>query len=251
MLCELVDLFDEPFRLVKIWAVVSLMMLLVIFASSGLVFYHLYWPSKVTYDKWRYKSNPVYPPVEKVRDEIMQMLKGMVCSAIFPSLSLYFANTSLSQTFCGWGGYSLSYHIMTTFVVWLGSDFFEFFYHRLGHVDFRFWKQVRWILQLLNRNKKSDTQSPFQHKHHHVFFNPSPFAVIADEWADQLMRSSPLFFIPLLMPVNMDMLFITYAAFFYFYGVYLHSGHELESLSAHNAYFNTSFQVMLLSKVTA
>ena len=153
MLCELVDLFDEPFRLVKIWAVVSLMMLLVIFASSGLVFYHLYWPSKVTYDKWRYKSNPVYPPVEKVRDEIMQMLKGMICSAIFPSLSLYFANTSLSQTFCGWGGYSLSYHIMTTFVVWLGSDFFEFFYHRLGHVDFRFWKQVRWILQLLHRNK--------------------------------------------------------------------------------------------------
>ena len=86
--------------------------------------------------------------------------------------------------------------------------------------------------------------SIFQHKHHHVFFNPSPFAVIADEWADQLMRSSPLFVIPLLMPVNMDMLFITYAAFFYFYGVYLHSGHELESLSAHNAYFNTSFQVL-------
>ena len=108
---------------------------------------------QVTFEKWRYKSNPVYPPVEKVRDEIMQMLKGMICSAIFPSLSLYFANTSLSQTFCGWGGYSLSYHIMTTFVVWLGSDFFEFFYHRLGHVDFRFWKQVRWILQLLHRNK--------------------------------------------------------------------------------------------------
>ena len=247
MLCELVEVFDEPFRLVKIWAAVSLMMLLVIFASSGLVFYHLYWPSKVTYDKWRFKSNPVYPPVEKVRDEIMQMLKGMICSAIFPSLSLYFANTSLSQTFCGWGGYSLSYHVMTTFVVWLGSDFFEFFYHRLGHVDFRFWKQVRWqlkygILQLLEI-------LIFQHKHHHVFFNPSPFAVIADEWADQLMRSSPLFVIPLLMPVNMDMLFITYAAFFYFYGVYLHSGHELESLSAHNAYFNTSFQVLWSSNI--
>ena len=57
------------------------------------------------------------------------------------------------------------------------------------------------------------------------------------------MRSAPLFVIPLLMPVNMDMLFFTYAIFFYFYGVYLHSGHELESLSAHNKYFNTSFQV--------
>ena len=40
----------------------------------------------------------------------------------------------------------------------------------------------------------------------------------------------------------MDMLFFTYAIFFYFYGVYLHSGHELEWLSAHNRYFNTSFQ---------
>lgn len=70
-------------------------------------------------------------------------------------------------------------------------------------------------------------------------------AVIADEWVDQLMRSSPLFVIPLVMPVNMDMLFITYAIFFYFYGVYLHSGHELESLSAHNPYFNTSFQVII------
>ena len=47
----------------------------------------------------------------------------------------------------------------------------------------------------------------------------------------------------------MDMLFITYAAFFYFYGVYLHSGHELESLSAHNAYFNTSFQVPFLKLI--
>ncbi len=37
-----------------------------------------------------------------------------------------------------------------------------------GHVDFRFWKQ---------------------HKHHHVFYNPSPFSVIADEWVDQVTNS--------------------------------------------------------------
>jgi len=36
-----------------------------------------------------------------------------------------------------------------------------------GHVDFRFWKQ---------------------HKHHHVFYNPSPFSVIADEWVDQVKK---------------------------------------------------------------
>ena len=62
-------------------------------------------------------------------------------------------------------GYSLSYHIASAAVVWIGSDFYEFAYHRLGHISFSFWKQ---------------------HKHHHVFFNPSPFAVIADEWIDQV-----------------------------------------------------------------
>ena len=62
-------------------------------------------------------------------------------------------------------GYSLSYHIASAAVVWIGSDFYEFAYHRLGHISFPFWKQ---------------------HKHHHVFFNPSPFAVIADEWIDQV-----------------------------------------------------------------
>ena len=91
-----------------------------------------------------FQSNPAYPPVEKVRDEIIQMLKGMACSAIFPALSLYCAikDNGLSKAFCGWGGWGLQYHLFSMFVIWLGSDFYEFAYHRLGHVDFRFWKQV-------------------------------------------------------------------------------------------------------------
>ena len=58
----------------------------------------------------------------------------------------------------------------------------------------------------------------------------------------KFFRSTPLFVIPLLMPCNIDLLFFIYATFFYFYGVYLHSGHELPGLSAHNPYINTSFQ---------
>jgi Delta7-sterol 5-desaturase len=56
------------------------------------------------------------------------------------------------------------------------------------------------------------------HKHHHVFYNPSPFAVIADEWMDQFIRATPLLFLPMITPVNMDLLFGTYAVFFYGYG---------------------------------
>jgi len=222
MLCELLP-FTDPglLGLVQIWLAISSSAFLTIMLSSGAVFYWLYWPSNVTYEKWRYKSNPNFPSVEKVREEIVTMVKGLCCSAILPSLSIYLLNTPYTQGFCGWGGYSLSYHVFSLVVLWVGSDFYEFSYHRLGHVSFPFWKH---------------------HKHHHVFYNPSPFAVIADEWIDQFMRSLPVLAIPLLMPVNLDALFITYLFCFYFYGIYLHSGYEWESLSAHNRYINTSFQ---------
>ena len=42
----------------------------------------------------------------------------------------------------------------------------------------------------------------------------------------------------------MDLLFFTYGAFFYFYGVYLHCGYELEYPDAHHPILNTSFQHM-------
>jgi len=99
--------------------------------------------------------------------------------------------------------------------------FFEFAYHLLGHSDIKFWQH---------------------HRHHHVFYNPSPFSVIADEPVDQLFRASPLLVIPLLMPVNMDLLFIQYGLFFYTYGVYLHCGYEHSFISPHNGVINTSFQ---------
>ena len=65
--------------------------------------------------------------------------------------------SSWSKALCGWGDYTWQYHLATFIGVWVVSDFYEFFYHRMGHVDFRFWQQ---------------------HKHHHVFYNPSPFSVI-------------------------------------------------------------------------
>ena len=57
---------------------------------------------------------------------------------------------------------------------------------------------------------------------------------IADEWVDQFMRSLPLLVIPMIIPVNMDLLFMQYGMFFYVYGVYLHWGYEHPKLSSHN-----------------
>ena len=66
--------------------------------------------------------------------------------------------------------------------------------------------------------------------------------MIADDLLDQLIRSAPLLLIPLIMPINMDLLFLTYGAFFYGYGVYLHWGFELRYPDAHHPWINTSFQ---------
>jgi lathosterol oxidase len=93
-----------------------------------------------------------------------------------------------SQAYCGLPGeHGWNHLILSFFVIWIGTDFWEFAYHRLGHSFNSFWTI---------------------HRHHHVFYNPSPFAVIADEYIDQFVRSAPLVLFPLVMPINMDLLFI-------------------------------------------
>ncbi|XRB03643.1 hypothetical protein NFJ02_18g29980 [Pycnococcus provasolii] len=35
-----------------------------------------------------------------------------------------------------------------------------------------------------------------RHRHHHVFSNPSPFAVLADDYLDQCVRAAPMLVLP-------------------------------------------------------
>jgi len=174
-----------------------------------------------SFESWRFKSNPKYPSPEKVRDEILTMLKGSVAATLCPSLALFFAQKGYSQAYCGFSEYGIGYTVLTFLLTWIVSDFYEFFYHRQGHTKPELWKI---------------------HKGHHQFYNPSPFAVIADEYVDQFVRSIPLLLIPIIMPINMDMLFLQYGLFFYGYGVYLHLGFELEYPDAHHSWLNTAFQ---------
>jgi len=168
-----------------------------------------------------YKSNPIYPSADKVRDEIIQTLKGVASAALCPALSLWMNENNYAQGYCGMGEYSWGWLVSSFFIVWLSTDFYEFYYHRLGHLT-----NFGWV----------------QHKHHHVFFNPSPYSVIADEYVDQFVRSLPLVIFPMIMPINMDLMYFTFGFFFYGYGVALHSGHELSFLSSHNYWINTPFQ---------
>ena len=205
MLCELHGLLGSNFLFT--WALLSVLGLFSMLFFSGSVFAAYYW--RPTFEQWQRKINPAFPPPSKVRDEILQTLKSLVVSTLCPAASLYLAQTGrVSKAYCGVdeaAGRGLAHQALCFFAIWITCDFFEFFYHYLGH---RF--KVLWE----------------QHKSHHVFFNPSPFAVIADDAPDQFVRSSPLLFIPLLFPVNIDLLFGVFILFFYGYGTVLHWGFE-------------------------
>ena len=53
MLCEVAEFAGNS--LVGIWMTINALMIVSIFASSFSCFYYLYWPSMVSYEKWRYK----------------------------------------------------------------------------------------------------------------------------------------------------------------------------------------------------
>jgi lathosterol oxidase len=218
MLCELHNVLGSNFLLT--WLLLSISGIFAVAFFSGSVFLSYY--SNPTYQQWKRKINPEYPTPEKVRSEILQTLKGLAIATICPALSLYLAQNGQSKAFCGvTEHYGIGYNLASFVLIWIVSDFYEFFYHHLGHRFMLLWDQ---------------------HKAHHHFFNPSPFAVIADDAIDQFVRSAPLLIFPLLVPINIDILFGTFAVFFYGYGTVLHWGYESEYLSAHNKFINSSYE---------
>jgi len=215
MLCEI----QTWGNFLSTWLILSIAGLVAMFIMSGSLFWKYY--MNPTFESWRYKSNPKYPEPEKVRDEILLMLKGLYSSTFCPALALFLSQHGYSQAYCGVENYGVGYLIGSFFFTWIFTDFWEFYYHRQGHTRVAFWNN---------------------HRFHHQFYNPSPFAVISDEWVDQFARSLPLLILPLMMPINMDMLFLQYGVFFYGYGCYLHWGFELDSIDAHHPWINTAFQ---------
>lgn len=201
------------------WAALTVLAFGLTMVMSGVLFRLYYWAP--TYETWQFKSNPAFPKPAMVRREILQMLKGIFVATLCPAAALHLVDSGWSKAYGGLGGYGWGWLAASFVIVWVGSDLYEFLYHRLGHSVPFWWRQ---------------------HKHHHVFFNPSPFSVIADDYVDQLLRSVPLLVFPLVMPINMDLLFFTYGGFFYAYGVYLHWGYELAWPDAHHPWLNTAFQ---------
>lgn len=174
-----------------------------------------------TYDKWLVKTNRNYPSPEIVRSEIWKSAKGVISVTLSPTLALYLAKIDYgSKAYCGlekgW-----EHELGQFFLLFLLVDFYEWGYHYCGHTFDRLWNI---------------------HKPHHRYHNPTPWAVIADDAPDEIVRGAPLFIIPMLMPVNLELLFLQFILVFNFYGTLIHTGIDYEYLPIHGQkWLNTPY----------
>lgn len=195
---------------------------------SGSLFYCYY--GNPTFESWQYKSNPKFPSPLLVKKEIIHMLKGLSVATLCPAFSLVSSRAGLSKGYCGEAEPSNLPLLWQALLIFFFTDLYEYIYHCFGHAFTFFW-QV--------------------HRHHHRFYNPSPFAVIADEYLDQFVRTWPMIILPAITPINIDLLFVIFATLFYGYGVYLHWGYESQYLSAHNPIFNTAYHHYIHHAISA
>jgi lathosterol oxidase len=190
MLCEISSSLGNNFLLT--WFILSIIAFTILMIFSSLIFYYSY--VKITYEKWLKKSNPKYPSAESVRMEIILMSKGILSGTFCPAMTLHLIHQQKLKGYCGIDQYGWNYLFISFFLSWFLVDFFEFFYHRMGH---KF--DILWNV----------------HKSHHQFFNPTPFSVIAEDYIDQIVGASPLILLPLLVPINIDLLFFQVRRFYF------------------------------------
>lgn len=122
MICEIADL-AQSFNFFWIWSVIVVSTALLTMVMSGIVFQKFY--ANVSFDNWKRKSNPKFPPPVAIRNEIITSLKGLFAAAICPALSIYLAKSGISKAYCGVGEFGSLYLIATFVLVVVVSDFFE------------------------------------------------------------------------------------------------------------------------------
>jgi Delta7-sterol 5-desaturase len=215
MICYLAS---SDLSFLPLWGLLSLLSLLTLSLCSTALFYSLYLTP--TYSLWKYKINPKFPSIQKIKEEILVMLQGILFSTICPALSIYLTRIDHGYGYCEIQQHGFLWLTISFFLVWFGSDFYEFLYHYLGH-----YYPFMWRL----------------HKGHHSFSNPTPFAVIADNPIDQFFRAAPILFFPLLFPVHLEMIFFMYSILFYINGLIQHSGYDIPYIDSHSTLILTSY----------
>jgi len=208
-----------------IWMLATGFTYLVLTGGCLACFRHYY--MKPSYDKWRFKTNPKYPPPTYVLGEFfLGGILGPPTVTVMASLHLFLIGNGTLKHHCD-TPQTWSYRIFSAIVVIAVTDLYEWGWHYLGH-----YVESLWAV----------------HRHHHKYYNPTPFGTIADWPMDNFMRSlyvivvNAVSYCVIGMPLDLDMVYFVFSFMVGAYGMYLHSGHELECLPHDHRIFNTCYQ---------
>jgi len=208
-----------------VWMAYATFVYVVLTGTSIAAFcYYYVYP---TYDKWRFKSNPKYPSAAYVFGELfLGGILGPPVVTFLASLHLHLISNGMLRHHCDTPT-TWSYRLFSAVTVVVITDFYEWGWHYLGH-----YVDALWTV----------------HKHHHKYYNPTPFGTIADYPMDNFMRSTyPIVVYTVSyglfgMALDLDMLYFATGFVTMIWGMYLHCGHELPSIRYDHPVLNTSFQ---------
>jgi lathosterol oxidase len=228
LICSAAEQFSEYSGFqgwLMIWLMFSGFVYVVLTGTSiaCFVYYYVY----PTYDKWRYKTNPKYPSAAYVAGELfLGGVLGPLGTTVVSSVHLFLIANGTYRSHCD-TPLTWQHRLLSLFLAVVITDFYEWGWHYLGH-----WVESLWMV----------------HKHHHKYYNPTPFGTIADYPMDNFMRSLYVVIVYGIsvyafgMYLDVDVLYLATGLLTMVYGMYLHCGHELECMPYNHKIFNTSFQ---------
>lgn len=208
-----------------LWMAYAAFVYVVLTGSSIAAFcYYYVYP---TYDKWRFKTNPKYPSPTYVLGELfLGGILGPPSVSLVAAIHLFLVANGTLKHHCD-TPVTWSYRLFSALFVIIVTDLYEWGWHYLGH-----WMDNLWVV----------------HKHHHKYYNPTPFGTVADWPVDNFMRSLYVVVVNLVsfcligMPLDLDMVYFATGFFTMGWGMYLHTGHELASIPHDHPFLNTSYQ---------
>jgi hypothetical protein len=88
-----------------------------------------------------------------------------VTATLCPALALYLAQHGGSQAYCGVGEHGWGYLCASALACWIGIDFFEFYYHHMGHTHAFFWAQHKARAQRRGDDERGEAELPGAYVH--------------------------------------------------------------------------------------
>jgi lathosterol oxidase len=194
--------------LLSVFGIISCVTVLWYLLICGGLYYVLYLSTKKDSVR-QWKTQMEYPKEGTVLKELWDGCVSSIPAAMNFSLSIWLSNQGLNQLYGNFAELSIGWHIISMITLWAITEIFEWWFHWMAHNNDTLWEI---------------------HKKHHLFPNPTPFAVLSDHPLDMWVKSSPILWIPFLFPIWDVMLFGVFGFINFFYGVYLHGGFEFPFL---------------------